>query len=227
MTIRPYITFKPVDPPHGTSVTALLGDGTAAPTADGGWAVVARPRQLGYTDWQGTTPVSMDIPIMFDGFRANSSVEGLVARLFQMMMQRVGTRNEPVVVAITGVPLPFHGYRWVINGISPGDEVRRNTDGYRIRAAMTVTVQQYVSGDVLIHRKPSPAKKHKGGSSGKRTKPSHSHTKIYTVRRGDTLSKIAARELGSSSKWHEIAKLNHLRDPDVIKIGQKLKIPAK
>jgi hypothetical protein len=227
MTIQPNITFKPVDPPHGTSVTAQLGDGFATPTADGGWAVVARPRQLGYTDWQGTTPVSMDIPIMLDGFRSNSSVEGSISRLFQMMMQRVGTRNEPVVIEILGVPLPFHGYRWVINSISPDDEVRRNTDGHRIRASMSITVQQYVSGDVLIHRKPSPAKKHKGGHGGSRTKPTHTHTKIYTVRRGDTLSKIAAKELGKSSKWPEIAKLNHLRDPDNIKVGQKLKIPAK
>lgn len=47
----------------------------------------------------------------------------------------------------------------------------------------------------------------------------------YTVRRGDNLSKIAQRELGDANRWREIAAANRLRDPNVIRPGQKLVIP--
>ena len=52
---------------------------------------------------------------------------------------------------------------------------------------------------------------------------------VYTVRAGDTLSKIAKEFLGSPSKYMEIFNLNKdvLTDPEMIKAGQALKIPNK
>nr|WP_239616472.1 LysM peptidoglycan-binding domain-containing protein [Cohnella mopanensis] len=52
--------------------------------------------------------------------------------------------------------------------------------------------------------------------------------KVYIVKSGDTLTAIAKRELGSSSKWREIYNGNKLvigRNPDLIKPGQKLVMP--
>ncbi|MEK4525005.1 LysM peptidoglycan-binding domain-containing protein [Paenibacillus sp. FSL H7-0942] len=54
------------------------------------------------------------------------------------------------------------------------------------------------------------------------------NSKTYTVKSGDSLSKIAKLELGSSSKWNEIYKLNAKiigSDPNRIKPGQKLVMP--
>ena len=50
----------------------------------------------------------------------------------------------------------------------------------------------------------------------------------YTVKPGDTLSKIAKEMLGNASAYHEIFEANRdqLSDPDKIKPGQVLKIPA-
>lgn len=48
----------------------------------------------------------------------------------------------------------------------------------------------------------------------------------YKVVKGDYLSKIAKVKLGSGSKWTEIAKLNNIKNPDILLIGQELKIPA-
>jgi len=47
----------------------------------------------------------------------------------------------------------------------------------------------------------------------------------YTVRRGDTLSRIALKYDGIS--WQDIAKFNGLKNPNLIRVGQKLKIPMK
>jgi nucleoid-associated protein YgaU len=50
----------------------------------------------------------------------------------------------------------------------------------------------------------------------------------YTVKSGDTLSKISKELLGDASAYPEIFELNRdqLSDPDKIKPGQVLKIPA-
>ena len=51
----------------------------------------------------------------------------------------------------------------------------------------------------------------------------------YTVKPGDTLSKIAQRELGDGNAYMDIFNLNkdQLSDPDKIHPGQILKIPAR
>jgi len=53
-------------------------------------------------------------------------------------------------------------------------------------------------------------------------------TKTYTVKAGDTLSKIAQEQLGDAKAYQEIFNANRdqLTDPDKIKPGQVLKIPA-
>jgi nucleoid-associated protein YgaU len=51
--------------------------------------------------------------------------------------------------------------------------------------------------------------------------------KTYTVVAGDTLSKIAKREYGDASKWHDIYEANKdtIKNPDLIYPGQTFKIP--
>jgi LysM repeat protein len=49
----------------------------------------------------------------------------------------------------------------------------------------------------------------------------------YVVQRGDTLSHIANRVLGSSHAWHGIAELNGLTRPDFLLVGQILKVPRR
>jgi nucleoid-associated protein YgaU len=50
---------------------------------------------------------------------------------------------------------------------------------------------------------------------------------VYTVREGDSLSKIAQRELGAAKRWQEIYQLNaaNLDGQDVLKIGMELILP--
>lgn len=53
-------------------------------------------------------------------------------------------------------------------------------------------------------------------------------TTTYTVKPGDTLSKIAKEQLGNANSYTAIFEANRdqLSDPDKIKPGQVLKIPA-
>lgn len=63
-----------------------------------------------------------------------------------------------------------------------------------------------------------------GGSS---TAPSGAG-KTVTVKAGDSLSKIAKRELGDANKWHAIYEANRdkIKDPDMIHPGQVLVLPS-
>ena len=58
-----------------------------------------------------------------------------------------------------------------------------------------------------------------GGGAGAQT---------YTVKSGDTLSHISKEFYGNANKWNTIIEANRyqLDDPDKIKPGQELNIPA-
>jgi nucleoid-associated protein YgaU len=51
--------------------------------------------------------------------------------------------------------------------------------------------------------------------------------RTYVVQAGDTLSKIAQKLYGDASKWKEILQANKdtIPNPDLIKVGQEIKIP--
>jgi nucleoid-associated protein YgaU len=57
--------------------------------------------------------------------------------------------------------------------------------------------------------------------------PEQVQPKFYTVKKGDTLSKIAKETLGSANEYNRIFEANRplLKDPDEIYPGQQLRIP--
>ena len=50
---------------------------------------------------------------------------------------------------------------------------------------------------------------------------------IYTIQKGDTLEKIAKDKLEDASLWIQLAKYNSISNPNLIKAGQQIVIPAK
>jgi nucleoid-associated protein YgaU len=73
--------------------------------------------------------------------------------------------------------------------------------------------------DIVADIKVVPSAQPVGTSGGART---------YTVKSGDTLSKIAKEHLGDANSYMKIFNANkdQLTDPDKIKPGQVLKIPV-
>jgi len=65
-------------------------------------------------------------------------------------------------------------------------------------------------------------------TGGPAAAPAAASAKTYTVQAGDTLSGIAKEHLGNASAYMKIfdANKDQLTDPDKIKPGQVLKIPA-
>ena len=59
--------------------------------------------------------------------------------------------------------------------------------------------------------------------------PPASEATTYTVKRGDTLQRIAREVYGSADNWEAILEANsdQITNPDEIFVGQVLKIPAQ
>lgn len=49
---------------------------------------------------------------------------------------------------------------------------------------------------------------------------------VYTVKPGDTLGEIAQKYYGNAGEYKKIAHYNNISNPDLIKVGQKLRIPS-
>ncbi|HEU4698819.1 MAG TPA: LysM peptidoglycan-binding domain-containing protein [Gemmatimonadales bacterium] len=69
-----------------------------------------------------------------------------------------------------------------------------------------------------------------GGSSSTAPTPSPAASaggRTYTVKAGDSLSKIAKHEYGDAQKWHAIydANRDQISNPDLIHPGQVLNLP--
>jgi LysM repeat protein len=214
----PMIDLVPADPP-GPALRAMLGDGVPQLVRSGGygWSWVSRPRQRAGTEWQGVEGWTLKVPVAFDKFKADGSVEGEVRRLLEMASNRVGPRREPPVLRLVYPGMPFPEFRYVLNDIAPTNTLLR-VDGIPSYAAFDLTFMQYTALDVMV-KKATPAAKAKAASPTAQV----AKTRTYTVKKGDTLARIAAAN--KIPKWQDIANLNGIRDPRALRVGQVLRLP--
>lgn len=75
---------------------------------------------------------------------------------------------------------------------------------------------------------PAPAKADFGNVQSGAVSTAPAGIQTYTVVAGDNLSKIAKRFFGNANRWHDIFEANRdqITNPDLIRVGQVLKIPA-
>lgn len=177
-------------------VTALL-------TEDGGritggyskWEEVAVPRGTPFTQWTGRGLYGMDLDLLLDGWSTHRSVEPQVTNIEQLALlptiKPMGkTLVTPPPVRLFGA-VPHPELTWVVGGIDWGDSLRHPRTGHRLRQGLTLHLLEYVEETSISALPPPPPPPRK-----------------YKVKHGDTLKTIAAKMLGKSSRWHDIAKLN-------------------
>ena len=81
----------------------------------------------------------------------------------------------------------------------------------------------------LVIDTPEPASAAKPDAAGQAAGAAEKESTFYTVKPGDTLSKIAKQFYGDASKYPVIFEANKpmLTDPDKIYVGQNLRIPPQ
>jgi LysM repeat protein len=113
----------------------------------------------------------------------------------------------------------FENGIWRITDMSIKTIRRGVTTNNFEQAEMTLTFTEVVdirigTGPVSGGVKPAPAKK-----------PTAPKTRIYVMKKGDTLSKVSIKYYGTASKWRKLADANKIKNPNRIKVGYRLKIP--
>jgi len=194
----------------GSVVKVMRGDNPAQIVGgEGGWNFVQRPRRTSLTQWGGRDPYQMDVPIIFDGWRYQTSVEQDIRRL---QIMSVGSDfNPPPTVKIDGA-LPIGGATWVIASIDWGTEVfwsQANRGRYfRLRQDAIVHLYEYKASEDL------------------KITITNSLPNTYIVPKGKTTTfkEIAKAMYGNGSRWKEIQSANpKVRDPN--KVSGTVRIP--
>lgn len=195
-------------------VYAFLGEtNPVAKDGFGGWTVINRPHRKGLTSWTGRNPLRMDVDLVITEFKAGTSIEPQIKALQQMAEPVVGNPTRTPVINIHGDLLPHKAKDYVIENVSWGATERNHDNGHRTRQQVTVSLLEYVDGGDVKETKTQPGKNIK--------------YRTYTIKKADTLPKIAKRFLGDYRRWKEIAKLNNLHDPRNPPAGRKIRIPPR
>ena len=230
------VTFVSFNPNY--RVVALLDAAVPAITQGyGGWTEQDRARRRTLTYYSGPKPFKMDLPIVFDGYSTDTSVEASVKTLEQMATPAKYGAPPPTVKIIGH--LPHTDITWVIDDITWGDTMRK-IGGIRVRQNMVVHLLEYVTTDiakVTATKQVQTKSKHKSKNTheynrtqyGYAVDPStvSGYNTTYVTREGDSLTTIAAQQLGNYDYWHDIADINGFRDPFYkYPGGVKMKIPV-
>lgn len=189
----------------------------------GGWEKVARPRRKSLTNWIGRDPLSLEIPFLIDKLveEDGQACEAQVKNIELIAGIEGGGAIEPSVFRLKSTPARLipHGYgrarhnKFFIESLTwDRDQTIVGLDGLRIRIGGTLVVTQETK-DTRLEKLAN--------------EKSDNRRQFYTVKKDDTLQKIAAREdvYGDAKKWRSIAEANNIRDPSKLKVGQKLTSP--
>lgn len=204
--------------------------GATGPKIASGFAkitVTDRPKRMGVTTYNGTDPIMLSIPILFDGWKNDNPVEDEIRNLMSMSHEIDG---EPPAVRINvgiagGLPIEPTGIDWLISNIAWGDDqiwdFQDNGSLVRFRQDAVVQAVQKVDPEVVAFGQKMPG----NTRGGKKGKGGGKHPSTYVVKAGDTFPKIAIAIFHNRNRWREIAKLNRVTDPRAVKAGNTIKLP--
>jgi hypothetical protein len=205
-----------------TAVEAIV-DGVCIPTGSGygGWTVAPRDGQTGVVEYTGTEPVRYTLPLLLDGWIEKVSVQDP----FNALLNMAGGTNtpRPTAVYVIGSVPPAVDYtvrqrKWLIESITPTAEktlyAPDSLGASRLmRQGLTIVLLQPEDPTFTV----TPVKKAQSKKAGGTSKA----PRYVVARSGDTLLTIAAR---NRKKWHDLAKLNGIRDPASVHRGQRIRI---
>jgi nucleoid-associated protein YgaU len=214
-TISKSVMWGP--PPTDTSAASSGGGAAAAPGGAGGGASSNGPsnRELDAppTSFNGGGGRTLVLRLFFDvseqgpGADVRTNTDQLVelTRIQQIEGKKVG--RPPVCKVSWGSQVtqdfPFVG---VVTSLTQNFVYFEST-GQPLRANVDITFTEFIDPE----------------ANKKQTDPDFT---TYVVRRGDTLSAIAARLYRNPALWRVIADANGIDDPKHLTIGARLAIPA-
>jgi hypothetical protein len=177
--------------------------------------------------------------ISLESSDATLSVENY-CRALEHWMDKVDGKYEPPILQISG-PIPGTQRLWALYSVEFAEAIRDFNAGFRIQQSVKITLYEYnpplSSATTNILSIPSAAWLNKIGTAGgilDSNGNTYQQYILYTVKAGDTLRSIATKFGVKDTKNgngkidygpQKILRLNNLRDPSAIFVGQVLNIP--
>jgi LysM repeat protein len=148
---------------------------------------------------------TLSMELFFDTYEQQTDVREHTNQIYELLAIDSGTHVPPVCTFTWGE----FNFEFVLDRVG-GRFTLFLSDGTPVRATLTVTLKEFT--DVAVEVRANPTQ-------------SADHTKTSTVKRGDTLSSIAAAEYGDPAAWRPIAQANRIDNPRVLEPGRLLVIP--
>lgn len=217
-----------------------FGDDPALPDPEsyGGWSVTPIPKRMGLTEWAGRNPMSITVEFLVDRLEEGDTiyVRDMMDTLDKIVATSSRDEEPPICIFDSGGLVP-HDYthaqhvRWVVSALQWDKDITVLSESSRrpLRVGGSFTLLQY-NHDTTIDAYDGPAERNrkKNNKDKNKNKGKNKGKGTYTVKTGDSLTEIAAHELGDSKRWKEIADLNNIRNPRKdLKQGMTLKMPVK
>ncbi len=140
----------------------------------------------------------------------------------QQRFDQLRQKYQTVLTTADQQQIQFHnlhveGDKLYIKGVAPSDDAKNK---FWDQIKLVNPNADDITADISVDTSRAQAATVGGGSQNAQT---------YTVKSGDTLSKISKQYYGDANEYMRIfyANRDKLNDPDKIQVGQELKIPAE
>jgi LysM repeat protein len=231
---RGWAVLTPVTRPE-LAVTLEMTSGVIRSGLGARWEEVERPMRESAQDYVGIDLERQAFSVLFEGAVGNegeepASVQPQIAAMLALGLCLPGEYAPPAL----NVDGPLQGRRgamqWQLQSATQSrEDWRREAEGYVWSSQYDLVLAKYVALSVITSPNvpaPSPAAAAAAAAPGAASAQKVAASgRTYTVRAGDNLNRIAQSQLGSASRWREIATLNALKNPNVIRPGQVLRLP--
>lgn len=148
---------------------------------------------------------TLSMELFFDTYEQQTDVREHTNRIYGLLGIRGETHVPPICTFTWGDFI----FRCVLDSVS-GRFTLFLAEGVPVRATLTVNFKEFIEVDIEVRATPTE---------------SSDHTKTRIVKRGDTLSSIAAAEYGDPAKWRPIAEANRIDRPRLLQPGWVLVVP--
>jgi len=195
----------------GQEITALFNPNQITIQKTLNWREVpTAERDVPASQFTHGNPATLSMDLFFDTYEAGADVREHTQQIvFLTTVEQHGNIHRPPICQLLwGQSSVF--FQGVLEGLT-----QRFTlflaDGTPVRATLGCTFKEWRSDEEEAHRQ---------------ARESVDVAKARTVRRGDTLSGIAAETYNDSTLWRPIAQANGIDNPRVLTTGQALSIPT-